>query len=420
MKQLSDYNFFSTEVLECPYEFYKLARENSPVMELPSELVGGKLFLVTSYDLVKQILLNVEVFSSHFFHLLAGKEVQSPEVQEIAAQGWPPVNTLLTADPPEHERFRSLVNQAFTTYRVNKMEGHIKLIVDELIDSLIDKGECEFISSFAVPLPLKVIARQLGVPPEDLPKFKKWSDSSIARLGRRLSKEQELECALDVLALQRYLNEVIEQCRKQPGDDLITDLVQAKVEGQRPLDTAELISIIQQLLVAGNETITNALAGGMLLLIQNPQQMALVQEAPDRLENLVEEVLRLETPTAGMWRIVKKDTELAGVAIPEGSVLLLRFDSANRDSKIFPYGEHFEVGRSNAANHLAFGHGIHFCVGAALARKEMLVAYGQLLRRLKNIRLAAGKNDLTHFPNVLMRGLKHLYIEFEEADARLK
>ena len=413
MKQLSDYNFFSTEVLECPYEFYQLARRNAPVMELSSEFMGNKLFLVTSYELVKQILLNVEVFSSHFFHLLAGKEVQSPEVQEIAAQGWPPANTLLTADPPAHERFRALVNQAFTTFRVKKMESQIKLVVDELIDGWRNQGECEFISSFAVPLPLKVIANQLGIPAEDIAKFKKWSDSSLARLGRKLSKEQEIECALDVLALQRYLNAVIEQRRKQPSDDLITDLVQAQVEGQRPLDTAELISIIQQLLVAGNETITNALAGGMLLLIQNPQQMALVQESPDLLENLVEEVLRLETPTAGMWRIVKQNTELAGVKIPEGSVLLLRFDSANRDAKIFVEGENFQVSRSNAANHLAFGHGIHFCVGAALARQEMLVAYGQLLKRLKNIRLVEGKNDLTHVPNLLMRGLKHLYIEFE-------
>ena len=114
-----------------------------------------------------------------------------------------------------------------------------------------------------------------------------------------------------------------------------------------------------------------------------------------------------------MWRIVKQDTELAGVKIPEGSVLLLRFDAANRDSKIFADGEHFEVDRSNAVNHLAFSHGIHFCVGAALARKEMVVAYEQLLNRLQNIQLAVGKNDLTHFPNVLMRGLKHLYIEFE-------
>ena len=416
MKQLSDYNFFSTEVLECPYEFYQLARRKAPVMELSSELLGSKLFLVTSYELIKQILLNVEVFSSHFFHLLAGKEVQSPEVQEIAAQGWPPVNTLLTADPPKHERFRALVNQAFTTFRVKKMESQIQLVVDELIEGMLDQGECEFISAFAVPLPLKVIASQLGVPAEDMAKFKKWSDSSLARLGRQLSKEQEIECALDVLELQRYLNAVIEQRRKQPSDDLITDLVQAKVEGQRPLDTAELISIIQQLLVAGNETITNALAGGMLLLIQHPQQMALVQKTPNRLENLVEEVLRLETPTAGMWRIVKQDTEIAGVEIPKGSVLLLRFDSANRDTKIFAEGEHFQVHRSNAANHLAFGHGIHFCVGAALARQEMLVAYRQLLTRLKNIRLVEGKNDLTHVPNLLMRGLKHLYIEFEEVN----
>ena len=134
----------------------------------------------------------------------------------------------------------------------------------------------------------------------------------------------------------------------------------------------------------------------------------------------MEEVLRLETPTAGMWRIVKKDTELAGVTIPEGSVLLLRFDSANRDSKIFPDGENFEVCRSNAVNHLAFSHGIHYCMGAALARQEILIAYGQLLKRLNKIRLAAGKNDLTHFPNLLLRGLKHLYIEFEESDARLR
>ncbi|MEM7554390.1 MAG: cytochrome P450, partial [Cyanobacteria bacterium P01_A01_bin.84] len=257
MKQLSDYNFLSPEVLKCPYEFYKLAREDSPVMELPSELVGSKLFLVTSYDLVKEILLNVEVFSSQFSHLMGGKEAQSPEVEEIAARGWSPVNTLLTADPPEHKRFRSLVNQAFTTSRVNKMEGHIKLTVDELIDSFIDKGECEFVNSFAVPLSIKVIAKQLGVPAQDLEKFKKWSDASVAGLGRTLSKEQEIECASDVLALQHYLNEKIEECKKQPGDDIITDLVQAKVEGTRSLDTAELISIIQQLLVAGNETITS-------------------------------------------------------------------------------------------------------------------------------------------------------------------
>ena len=414
MKQLKDYNFFDPEVIECPYEFYKLVREQAPVMELPQAMPGGKLFLVTRYDLVMEILKDVEVFSSNFSILLAGREEPDEELQKIYAQGWPQVNTLLTADPPEHERFRVLVNKAFTASRVKNMHNYIEQIVDELIDRFIDKGECEFVSELAVPLPVKVIATQLGVPQDDLPKFKKWSDSFIARLGRMNSKEQEIECAKDVVAFQHYFNNVIEERRKQPKDDIISDLVQAQVAGERSLNTAELLNIIQQLLVAGNETITNAIAGGMLLLIQNPEQIALVQKEPSKIENLVEEVLRLETPTAGMWRVVRQDTELEGVQIPAGSLVMVRFDSANRDPAKFQDGEGFDVCRQNAGSHVAFGHGIHFCVGAMLARKEMQVAYERLLLRLKNIRLAEGKNDLKHFPNVLLRGLKHLYIEFDK------
>lgn len=415
VKQLSDYNFFDPEVIECPYEFYKLAREQAPIMELPPAIPGAKFFLVTRYDLVVEILKNVEVFSSNFSSLLSGKEEQDAEIQKIQAQGWPQVNTLLTADPPEHERFRVLVNKAFTASRVKKMQNYMEQIVDELIDRFIDKGECEFISELAVPLPVKVIATQLGVPQADLPKFKKWSDSFIARLGRMISREQELECVKDIVAFQHYFHNVIEERRKEPQDDLITDLVQAEVAGERSLDTAELLNIVQQLLVAGNETITNAIAGGMLLLIQNPEQMALVQEEPSKIENLVEEVLRLESPTAGMWRVVQQDTELEGIQLPAGSLVMVRFDSANRDLAKFEDGERFDLCRQNAGSHLSFGHGIHFCVGAMLARKEMQVTYERLLLRLKNIRLAPGKNDLKHFPNVLLRGLKHLYIEFERA-----
>ena len=414
MKQLKDYNFFDPEVIECPYEFYKLVRKQAPVMELPQAMPGGKLFLVTRYDLVMEILKDVEVFSSNFSTLLARREEPDEELQTIYAQGWPQVNTLLTADPPEHERFRVLVNKAFTASRVKKMQNYIEQIVDELIDRFIDKGECEFVSELAVPLPVKVIATQLGVPQDALHKFKKWSDSFIARLGRMNSKEQEIECAKDVVAFQHYFNNVIEERRKQPKDDIITDLVKAEVAGERSLNTAELLNIIQQLLVAGNETITNAIAGGMLLLIQNPDQIALVQKEPSKIENLVEEVLRLETPTAGMWRVVRQETELEGVQIPAGSLVMVRFDSANRDPAKFQDGEGFDVCRQNAGSHVAFGHGIHFCVGAMLARKEMQVAYERLLLRLKNIRLAPGKNDLKHFPNVLLRGLKHLYIEFDK------
>ncbi|MEH2064366.1 MAG: cytochrome P450 [Nostoc sp.] len=412
MKHLSDYNFFDPEVLVCPYEFYKLAQEQAPIMELPSPRTGAKLFLVTRYDLAIEILKDTRVFSSNFSTLLASKEEHDDELQKISAQGWPQMNTLLTADPPEHERFRSLVNKAFNSSRVNKMRDLIEQIVDELIDSFISQRKCEFVSEFAVPLPIKVIAQQLGVPQADLPKLKQWSDAFIARLGHILSREQEIECAKDVVAFQHYFRDVIESRQKQPQDDLITDLVQAKVDGERSLDTAELLSIIQQILVAGNETVTSALAGGMLLLTNNKEQMKLVQTDISLLENFIEEVLRMESPTAGMWRVVTQDTKLADVDLKAGSLVMLRFDAANRDPIKFIEGERFDVRRHNASNHLSFGHGIHFCLGAMLARKEMEIAYQRLLLRLKDIRLA--QEGYEYLPNVLMRTLKHLYIEFDK------
>ena len=412
MKHLSDYNFFDPEVLVCPYEFYKLAQEEAPIMELPSPKTGAKLFLVTHYDLVIEILKDTRVFSSNFSTLLAGIEENDQELQKISDQGWPQMNTLLTADPPEHERFRSLVNKAFTSSRINKMRDLIEQIVDQLIDSFIDRGKCEFVSEFALPLPLKVIAQQLGVPQADLPNFKQWSDSFIARLGQILSREQEIECAKDVVAFQHYFRDVIESRQKQPQDDLITDLAQAKVDGERSLDTAELLSIIQQILVAGNETLTSALAGGMLLLTNNKEQIGLLQTDISLLENFVEEVLRMESPTAGMWRVVTQDTKLRDVDLKAGSLVMLRFDAANRDSIKFIQGERLDVRRHNASNHLSFGHGIHFCLGAMLARKEMQIAYGRLLIRLKDIRLA--QEGYQYLPNVLMRTVKHLYIEFDK------
>jgi len=291
------------------------------------------------------------------------------------------------------------------------MHGLIQQTVDELIDSFIDQRKCEFVSEFAVPLPIKVIAQQLGVSQADLPKLKQWSDAFIARLGHMLSREQEIECAKDIIAFQHYFRDVMESRQKQPQDDLITDLVQAKVAGEWSLDTAELLSIVQQILVAGNETITSALAAGMLLLTKNPQQMKLVQTDLSQLENFVEEVLRMESPTAGMWRVVTQDTKLGDVDLKAGSLVMLRFDAANRDPIKFQEGERFDVCRHNASNHLSFGHGIHFCLGAMLARKEMRIAYERLLLRHKNIRLA---QDYQYLPNILMRRLKHLYIEFDK------
>ncbi|RMF11418.1 MAG: cytochrome P450 [Alphaproteobacteria bacterium] len=404
---LKDFNFFDPNIIEDPYGFFEIARREAPVYRLPDT----DMFLVTRYDLVLEAVKRPEDFSNKFSRLLEGKQADDPEVRAILEEGWPQVDTLLTNDPPEHKRFRALVNKAFTAKRVDQMEGYITEVVDRLIDSMVDKGECDFVADFAVPLPVTVIADQLGVPREDIPLVKEWSDAFADRLGGMISRERELETARQVVDFQKYMCETIKDRRANPKDDIVSDLVHAREEGERSLDDTELLNVIQQLLVAGNETTTNALAGGMLLLLRHPDQMERLREKPDFIANMVEEVLRMESPTAGMWRIVTRDTTLGGVPIPAGAKLFLRFDAANRDPEKFEDGERFNIERRNAKTHLAFGQGIHFCVGAMLARKEMNVAFRQLLSRLKSITLQPGRNDFLHHPNIMLRGLKHLYIQ---------
>ena len=412
-KPLAEYNFFDPTVIEDPFEFYQVAREQAPVYLLPG--TNPPIYLVTSFDLISEALKDPYTYSNNFSAALQGRAAYDEDVKKVIAKGWPQVDTLLTNDPPSHTRFRKLVNTAFTPGKVNRLEDYVADFVNELIDGIIDRGECEFISDFAVKLPVTVIADQLGVPRSDMALFKTWSDAFVARLGGMASKEEELEAAQHIVDFQHYMIEKAAERRKDPKQDILSDLVHAQVDDERPLDEAELLSILQQLLVAGNETTTNTLAGGLLLLIQNPEQMARVRQDPALIRNMVEEILRLESPTSGMWRVVKKDGELGGVKIPAGSMLHLRYAAANRDETRFEDAESFDPGRKNAGIHLAFGRGTHMCVGAVLAKKEMTVAFTHLLRRLDNIRLAEGRNDLTHFPNVLLRGLKALHIEFDRA-----
>jgi cytochrome P450 len=180
----------------------------------------------------------------------------------------------------------------------------------------------------------------------------------------------------------------------------------------RLLNMEELQSILQQLMVAGNETTTSAITGGMLSLIRNPEQMRDLQDHPEKIPNAVEEILRMESPSAGMWRVVKKDSEVHGVKIPRDALVMLRYHAANRDRALFEQPNDIDINRENADDHIAFGQGIHFCPGAMLARKEMNVAFTALLYRLDNIAIIDEKSDLTYWPNIVLRGLKGLHIRF--------
>jgi len=270
------------------------------------------------------------------------------------------------------------------------------------------------VQEFATALPVYVIADQLGVPRSDLGRIKAWSDAFASRLGGMASAEEEIENARLIVDYQNYMQAVVEDRRASPRDDMISDLANTTIEDGRLMTMAEAVSMIEQMLVAGNETTTSALAGGMLLLIQLSDQMQTLLDDPAVIDNAVEEILRLESPSAGLWRVVKHDAEIRGVKIPAGSMLMLRYAAGNRDDEVFSDPDTMDVCRANAGDHLAFGQGTHFCPGAMLARKEMQVSFTKLLQRLTRVQLAPDRNDFGHWPNVVLRGLKSLHITFEK------
>jgi cytochrome P450 len=404
-------SFFEPQVIADPFDYYRAWLPKSPVVQL-----SEGMFLVLSYEHCAQATGDVETFSNNFQGTLSGAMAEDGDVAAILAEGWPQVDTLLTADPPTHTRFRKLVNLAFSMKRVAAIEEDMRGVVAGLIDRMAERGEADFVRDFGIPLPVAMIASQIGMTGDDLDKVKRWSDAFVDRLGRMIPKERELECAREVVEFQHFVKAKIDERRAARTDDLLSDLVHAEFDGERPLEDAEILSIMQQLMVAGNETTTSALAGGLLQLIENPDQMAKAVVAADAgneraIINLVEEVLRTESPTAGMWRMVLKDAELGGVKIPKGAMVQLRYAAANRDPAKYPDPDRFDIERANARSHLAFGKGIHMCVGNMLSRKEMAVAYSELLKRLTDFRVADGHVP-SWPPNMLLRGLTTLPITF--------
>ena len=403
-------NVFAPETLIDPFDYYRAIHEAGIAIE---HLEGMNTWVVYSYDLCSEAAAKPEVFSNDFTALMGGEADE--DIQAILAEGWPDLPTLLTADHPVHTRNRKLVNLAFSAPRVNAIEADMRQKSIELIEAFADRGECEFVEEFGVPLPVAMIAGQIGL--EDDPKrVKRWSDAAVDRFSQMVDHQRKLECARSLVEFQHYIKGLIDDRKANGGNDLLTDLVEARIEGEKPLEDPEIMSLMQQFMVAGNETTTSTLAGGLLQLIRNPDQMAKAKAAaggrdPKVLMNLVEEALRYETPTAGMWRIVKQDTELGGVAIPAGAVVQLRYAAANRDPSKFPDPDRFDIERANARTHLSFGKGPHMCVGNMLSRKEMLVAFDELLERLDNFAVADEK-AIRILPNILLRGVTHLPITF--------
>jgi cytochrome P450 len=412
-----DFNLMEDETRECPFKYFEAIRHlDTPVYFMPE--LGA--FYVSRYEDVRQIKKHPEIFSSDIFKMGAqrGGAARSVAEKYKAENGWARVSTLQRTDPPVHTKYRKLINHAFTVARIRTMTDYVETVVNDLIDEFIDKGKCDFMWDFSIPLPCTVIADQLGVPRDKIWELKDWSDAMLAPGGGFVDDGEALGIAQKVVAAQQFFAEVIEARRAEPKDDIISDLVHSKVrdedEGpERHLDMFELQDLLEQLLTGGNETTTNAIGSALMLLLQRPGLMDRMRADPALIRNFIEETLRYETPVLHLWRVVVEDTELGGVKLPKGSSIAVGYASANRDENVFDDSETFDIERKKAGAHLAFGSGPHHCPGAALARQEMYSAFTILLNRLGNIRTANPDEKFEHVPSSFLRGLSHLHLEFD-------
>ena len=377
----------SEEMRRNPFPVYDMVRGTSPVVYDP----GSGLWMIFDYEGVKRALNDHDEFSSK------------------NGPGW-----LIFTDPPRHTKLRALILRAFTPRTVANLEPRIRELSRGLLDRTIGRGEMDLVADFSVPLPMAVIAEMLGIPTEDRAKFVRWNDVildlsyTIPGGEKNASIMSEFEAV--TAEMDAYLTEVLARRRAAPKDDLLTRLMHAELDGER-LTQEEILGFFQGLLLAGSETTMNLLNSAVLCLLEHPQQLALLRERPDLLPSAIEEVLRYRSPLQWMIRYTTREVEVHGQAIAARKLVLAVIGSANRDPKHFPDPGRFDITR-DPNPHLAFGHGIHSCLGAPLARLEARVALTAVLQRLPNLR-RADDAALEPVDAPAMHGVKHLRVRFD-------
>lgn len=316
---------------------------------------------------------------------------------------------MLQSDPPDHTRLRALLNKAFTPRAVERMRPRIQVLMDRLLDRVQNQGHMDLLYDVAYQVPAIVIAEMLGVPVEDRERFTAWSDDIAGFQARgRAVLETARRAQGSLCAMEDYFRQLFHQRRAEPQDDLMTGLVQAEEQGDK-LSEGELLSACTTLLVAGHETTRNLIGNGMLALLQHPEQMEKLRSNPAMIPSAVEELLRFNSPLQRGWRRVAEDIELHGHSIKQGQLVFVMIGAANRDPAVFADSDRFDITRQPNP-HIAFGFGVHFCVGGPLARLEGAVAIETLLVRMPNLKLAT--DTVVWQENSLIRGLKSFPVVF--------
>jgi cytochrome P450 len=393
------YHPLEGEQLENPYPFYARARREEPIFFSP-EL---DTWVVTRYDDVQTILSQPDIFSSK--DALRPAVRFTPAVFAELGKGYPFVPTTVDNDGKDHLRFRNAVGKAFAPKRIKQLEPFIKEVTTSLVDTFINNHKAEFISQFAYPFPLEVALFLVGIPKEDMTLAKKWTNSFALLFNSPLLEEQQVECARDFVSLQHYFIRLVNERRGAPKEDLMSGLLET-LPGEKPFDEAELASVLVSTVVAGHETVAHFMANGLALLLEQPERWQTLCAHPESIPLAIEEILRYDTPVHAFYRTTTQEVTVGGIKFPAETLLMIVYGSANRDETQFPQADQFDMQRS-PNRHLAFGHGIHFCSGAFLARKEGQIALETLCQRLPTLQLAP-QQTLSHDPAVRKRGLVRL------------
>ena len=383
-------DLFAPEVRRNPWPVYDRLRAESPVLHVPPPFNGWMVF---DYDTVKWIMTDHGTFSSR---------IPAPSF------------SFIFTDPPEHTRLRNLISRAFTPRAIADLEPAIREISRELFDSTAAAARMEFAADFSAPLAMRVIAGMIGIAPEDWPRYKGWNDKMLALTFTRSGGEQAQQAMRDFKTvsaeMSAYVVEIVDRRRQSPQNDLLTRLLEAEVEGDR-LTHEEILAFFRLLMFAGQETTTNLLNNAVLSFLDHPDQLSRLRNDPQLFPSAIEEVLRYRSPFQWTMRTPLRDVEVHGTAIPKGALVLPVAGAANRDPKRFPDPNRFDIGR-NPNPHVAFGHGIHFCLGAALARLEARIALSDLLSRFESFEYA-GDEPWEPREGLITYGPARLPIRFE-------
>ncbi len=400
------YDLLDPSVRGNPHPVLHRMRREAPVLRSHHREMGDHPWIVTRYDDALFVLTDERLTKDMVKRPHAVIDTSDPMNQAAAA-----INRhMLTVDPPDHTRLRSLVHKAFTPRMIRQMHDRVQAIADRLTDAMLSSatGEVDLMHEYAIPLPVIVIAELLGIPQQDQDKFREWSQIIVFDGVKNPESERLAVAALEFMM---YFHEMFDTRRAEPQEDLISGLVQVEEAGDR-LDHQELLSMVFLLLVAGHETTVNLIANGTLALLQHPDQMQKLKDAPGLIETAVEEMLRYDGPIGvSTMRWAMEDITLRGVTIPAGEMVTASLLGANRDPDQFPDPDRFDITRK-PNRHIAFGHGIHYCLGAPLARMEGAIAINTLLRRLPGLALNTAPESLHWNETLLLHGMESLPLRF--------